>query len=85
MAEEEEGYYQVKFLPPALEGFREAYPDLPPGDELILKMKPGICKVCGKDMSESGNEVGVMDVVEITEDGEVIGEHICLDCVEAGE
>jgi hypothetical protein len=80
---DEEGYVRVKFLAPAIETFREAFPELPPADEMIVKMKLGECGSCGKDMRES--EFGGIDPVGITDEGELIGELICQDCMEEGK
>ena len=81
--EDDEGFYKVRFTDEALEDLRQSMPDLPPGDEIMLKMKkPDKCDYCGEPMS---GDIGGIEPVGITEDGEVVGVYICEPCMEKGK
>ena len=79
---EDENVFPVKFTGQALKDFREIWPDLPPGDEILMTIKLGSCHICGLDMKES--EIGGIDPTGITEEGELTGEFFCQNCMEKG-
>ncbi len=80
---EEDDLFTVKFMPEALAEMGLTLPaDWPPVDELMLKMRVKPCKICG-ELPKDG-QLGAIDIDAVTEDGEVLGEHTCGDCLSKG-
>lgn len=78
----EEDRFKVHFHGEALEEWREAFPEMPPGDEVVLWMKRTPCSVCGKEIGDQ--ELGGMDPEYIDEEGELVGKQFCETCMEEG-
>lgn len=76
----------VVFSGPALEQWREAFPGLPPGDEIAMKMRLDPCSICGRIPEEDDDSMDVWAInpTAITGDGEIIGERVCHVCLEEG-
>lgn len=72
----------VKFVGDMLETWQEIYPDLPPGDEMVLMMQVDPCIHCGAEINEE-SRIGGLDPVKIV-DGVIYGDHVCFDCMEKG-
>lgn len=81
-ASENPDRFQVKFTGEALEDWRKHNPDHPPADEIVMWCEMGPCSICGDEIKDQ--ELGAFDPVGISEDGELIGTHFCMKCVEAG-
>ena len=75
-------WFEVHFHRKALEEWGIAYPEAPPGDELVLWMKVQPCSVCG---GENEGELGAIDPEYVTEEGLLVGKQICEPCLKAGE
>ena len=80
---EEPQTFEVKFTPEALGDLAELFPNLPPGDEIILQMRFDPCYHCGKDITEG--EIAAMDPDYINGDGILIGRQICNRCLQKGK
>ena len=76
-------FVEVRFLPGVATEFAEAWPGLPPADEMIVKIRVKPCRFCGGETLDG--EIGGIDPVGITEDGELIGEFVCKNCMEEGK
>jgi len=73
--------WPVKFTGQALEDWRQACPDLPEGDEVVLYMRRAPCSVCGEEIKD----LGAMDpeYIDIAT-GEIVGKQFCMNCMEEG-
>jgi len=77
-----DGSFNVKIHPEAIKEFRQLFPDMPPMDELFMKIHIGECAVCGEDASKMGAmEPEYIDLAT----GEVHGHVICEECLLKGE
>lgn len=74
---------EVRFSGQAAEDWRRAYPELPPGPEVVLQMEVGPCVHCGYELGEDF-AVGALDPTGLTDDGILVGDHVCLECMKKG-
>lgn len=72
----------MRFIPEALKEWGLAYPDVPPGDEVVLWMKLEACSNCGAEPGKDG-EFGAIDPEYVTSDGLLMGKQLCAECVAA--
>lgn len=73
-------WFEVRFHPEALQEWNIAFPDVPPGDEVVLWMRLEPCSKCGQ-IQEDG-QVGACDPEYVTSDGLLVGPQLCEACLE---
>jgi hypothetical protein len=73
-------WFEVKFRPEAIEDFGIAFPEMPPGDEIVLWMKLEPCSGCG-EMPADGS-MAAIDPEYVTDEGLLVGRQLCQDCLE---
>lgn len=73
-------WMSVRFRAEALEEFGVAFPEMPPGDELVLWIKMAPCDVCGKEPEEDA--FGAIDPEYVTDEGLLVGRQLCEDCLQ---
>lgn len=71
-------WLEVRFHPKAIEEFSDAFPEMPPGDEIVLWIQLQPCSNCGSDHH---GEFGAIDPEYITDEGLLVGRQLCHDCV----
>ena len=71
----------VKFMDAAADDWRESFPHLPPGPELVLYMEEGPCSSCGEPAHKDG-DLGGIDVQGVDDKGVIHGPLICQRCME---
>lgn len=76
-----ERFFKVHFGGEALEDWRKNFPDMPPGDEVVLQARLGPCSVCGNEIPR--DEIAGFDP-EVLENGIVYGKCFCSTCMEEG-
>lgn len=82
---EADNLLKVTFHDEAAADWRRAFPDLPPGPEVVLYMEfPQTCKECGAVSAMDDQELWAMDPEGITDDGVIVGDVYCNDCIKAG-
>lgn len=72
-------WFEVRFHPEAVREFAAAFPEAPPGDEIILWMKLEPCSRCGQDHH---GELGAIDPEYVTDEGLLVGLQLCADCLD---
>ena len=72
-------WFEVRFHPDALKEWNLAFPEVPPGDEVVLWMKMEPCSKCGKEGADG--EIGACDPEYVTAEGLLVGPQLCHSCL----